>query len=70
MAWFIGNSLLGAARLAESRIDGDETQDRIERSRLFCLLEQLALLAEGLGNELSEREMPSTDTCDAEVGHE
>ena len=70
MAWFIGNSLLAASRLAESRINGDETRDRLDRSRLFCLLEQLALLAEDLGNELSDLEMREPVTCDAEASHE
>lgn len=70
MAWLIGNSLLAASRLAESRINGDETRDRLDRSRLFCLLEQLALLAEGLGNDLSDLEMREPVTCDAEASHE
>lgn len=69
-AWLIGNSLLGASRLAESRINGDETRDRIDRNRLFCLLKQLAILAEDLGNDLSELEMDTPHIGDAEVSHD
>jgi hypothetical protein len=70
MAWLIGNSLLAASRLAESRINGDETRDRLDRSRLFCLLEHLSILAEGLGNELSDLGMGTPLTSDVEESHD
>lgn len=56
MAWFIGNSLLGATSLVESRLTGDERNFGPNRSRLICLLEELATMAEELGNELSASE--------------